>query len=834
MLAIKTEVIINAMFSGAREGYIGLVTLPDAKSRFYHISNIDQMVQMSTRLNDSTSVYYSVGLLKEEPTKGRGDADDICSMHFFWADIDFGQDGHKSDKYAPTMDDAIKIAYQFPLKPSIIYYTGNGVQACWFFEEPWILNDIAEREKAQQLSQQFQKTMQCIAAEYGWDIDNTGDLARILRIPGSKNHKSNPPKQGHVVEFESTRRYSPEAFKVYLKNESNFKLQTKVAINIQGAVTTQRNNTLTSIAGTMRRRGMTKESILAALLEENRQKCIPPLSEEEVERIAESIATRYAPKVSETDAGDVFEGLNYEFNVPENWVVTAKGIQAWTKDGKITVAPAPITIATRLKNADDNTEKVEITFKRDSKWQTIRAERSTVYSKSKIIELTNYGLPVTSETAKYLVNYLAAIEAANDIPLIATVNRLGWINEREFVPFVSNVILDVDGGNAKLANAFKPSGTLEEWVKLVNPMREVPLSRFVLSAGFAAPMMQRLSQRNFAVHIWGDSRAGKSAVAKAALSVWGNPQQGMMTFNTTKVGLEQQVGFLSNLPLVIDEKQIVADKQEFVESLMYMLGEGKGKTRGSKSGGLANYQNWKTLAITTGEHPMSSERSATGVKSRVLELHSQSIVPESYGSTLHQRLDCTHGTAGYEFIRRLIDYTELRELYQCIHQKLQEEAPDLIGSHHSSLAIVSTADVLVSQWIFGEDEDAAIDSCWAMLEAIVKQLETKIEADEATRAMMHFRSWMQENTRRFSDSSMYEYGWICKTDENTVYVNSGAFSKAMKDGGFNAIRVKKDFQSRQWLIPHTNTKGEQMDYKSKRNPDNKNSMVVEIHLPLLA
>jgi len=55
-----------------------------------------------------------------------------------------------------------------------------------------------------------------------------------------------------------------------------------------------RNATLASLAGTMRRRGMTQEAIEAALLAENTAKCKPPLLDDEVMAIAASIG-RYAP-----------------------------------------------------------------------------------------------------------------------------------------------------------------------------------------------------------------------------------------------------------------------------------------------------------------------------------------------------------------------------------------------------------------------------------------------------------------------------------------------------------------------------------------------------------
>jgi hypothetical protein len=55
-----------------------------------------------------------------------------------------------------------------------------------------------------------------------------------------------------------------------------------------------RNTTLTSLAGVMRNRGMGEAAIRAALREENRARCQPPLDEAEIDEIAASVA-RYAP-----------------------------------------------------------------------------------------------------------------------------------------------------------------------------------------------------------------------------------------------------------------------------------------------------------------------------------------------------------------------------------------------------------------------------------------------------------------------------------------------------------------------------------------------------------
>jgi Bifunctional DNA primase/polymerase, N-terminal/Primase C terminal 1 (PriCT-1) len=55
-----------------------------------------------------------------------------------------------------------------------------------------------------------------------------------------------------------------------------------------------RNDTLASLAGTMRRRGMGEAEIFAALEVTNRLRCKPPIPVEEVQRIVQSV-TRYEP-----------------------------------------------------------------------------------------------------------------------------------------------------------------------------------------------------------------------------------------------------------------------------------------------------------------------------------------------------------------------------------------------------------------------------------------------------------------------------------------------------------------------------------------------------------
>jgi hypothetical protein len=76
----------------------------------------------------------------------------------------------------------------------------------------------------------------------------------------------------------------------------------------------ERNSTLASLAGSMRRRGMGADEIEAALRVTNEQRCSPPLDADEVRKIVESIS-RYAPE-PEPDPGPTFDCAPEE---PPGW-----------------------------------------------------------------------------------------------------------------------------------------------------------------------------------------------------------------------------------------------------------------------------------------------------------------------------------------------------------------------------------------------------------------------------------------------------------------------------------------------------------------------------------
>jgi len=503
---------------------------------------------------------------------------------------------------------------------------------------------------------------------------------------------------------------------------------------------------------------------------------------------------------------DWLENKPFPFEIRKfgDWTISESGIAkvVFSDEGPqyIQVCSAPLFITKRLKRVDSGLDeaRVELSWWRDNEWQRAIVDADVAFTSSKATILRKMDVPINSETSKYFVSYLQEFERnyIQHIPLVKTVSRMGWYGSKHFFPGLEGDYIVDNPDMAKQLSGFHEAGTLEDWVTFITPIRKYPIARFMLACSFAAPLMRLVNQRIFIFHVYGRSRGGKTASMVAALSVWGRPEDIMANFNTTKVGIEQLAGFYNDLPIGLDEQQVAARNQSFIESLVYMLSMGKGRTRGSKGGGIREYQQWKTIVLTTGEDPISTDSSTAGVKSRTLEVYGAPIPDELAAQRIHRGIVYHYGTAGVAFIRRLMDelFKDPKMVltgYEQFLDVLQKKFPDNLSSHVSAVTIAMLADFYASQWIFGLDETTAFMETVKMGEEILGMLEKTSEADDALRAYDYIMSWSDANSAAFSDT--IQNVWYGKMTDDWLYIFPVVFEKAMKDGGFNPKRILKDW-----------------------------------------
>jgi putative DNA primase/helicase len=129
-------------------------------------------------------------------------------------------------------------------------------------------------------------------------IDVLGDGGYVVAPP------SIHPKTGRPYTWLNGNKIKPFPFSVLkiMKNRRNGAAPPLPDIIPEG----QRDDLLTSLAGTMRRRGASEEAIIAALREENETRCRPPMPDAQILKIARSIAQKDpAPSLENlTDLGN--------------------------------------------------------------------------------------------------------------------------------------------------------------------------------------------------------------------------------------------------------------------------------------------------------------------------------------------------------------------------------------------------------------------------------------------------------------------------------------------------------------------------------------------------
>lgn len=497
----------------------------------------------------------------------------------------------------------------------------------------------------------------------------------------------------------------------------------------------------------------------------------------------------------------MFPSAQVKLKTPSAWMANETGIFMFNaKSGEWELmCKTPIQINRRLRSVDSGEEKVEISFLRDRHWHNAIYPRSTIFTARSITALADIGVTVTSENAKHIVKFLGDLEAVNMdvIKKSDSVSQLGW-HKNCFLPCMpGELTIDVDFASSRMIGAYKGKGELHEWVETMRqPRANNEILRFMIAASFAAPLLKILNHRNFFVHLWGDSKGGKTAALKAALSVWGDSEQLMTTFNATKVGLERLAGMYNDLPMGIDERQVVGNKQENVEVIVYMLSGGTSRVRGTKAGGIQAQRQWRTIALTTGEEPLSTEISQTGVSTRVLELYGIPFSNEADAEKMHSNVAQYFGTAGKAFIEQLVKIKAdwLFENLKKIQEGLREKYPNKSMPHITSTAIVVLADMLVGEWLF--NDEVAFDSSLSMGLNIVKGFEETKNADVIEKAREFIASWCMSNNAYFGGSDYTCYGTI---DEDTYFIFPHIFSKVLTDAGYSEKKTKRGFAERGYI-----------------------------------
>ncbi len=254
----------------------------------------------------------------------------------------------------------------------------------------------------------------------------------------------------------------------------------------------------------------------------------------------------------------------------------------------------------------------------------------------------------------------------------------GWHNNVFVLP--ERILPDAKKREVILLNPprqtpYTQSGTLDEWKKLI-ALHAKGNSRLILAlcAACAGPLLHLLGQESGGFNFMGASSTGKTTALLMAASVWGKGTVSngyILTWRGTDNGFETQAALHSDTLLCLDELSQAPAKVLYEAS--YMLGNGQGKQRATRTGGVRNVRSWRTMILSTGEvgiaAKLAEEKRATraGQVVRILDIPADAgadmgIFEELNGAASSRELADTirklaaqhYGTAGPAFINGII------------------------------------------------------------------------------------------------------------------------------------------------------------------------------------
>ena len=157
---------------------------PKAHALYFGVNPTDQIPSTNAKGEPVASKYL------------RSRIDLIAALNCLFSEFD-------AKDYGGDLTRTFAVVEALQPRPSVVVDSGGGYHCYWLLDEPWILTDATERQRAKDVL-------------YAW-VTHTGgdpaakDLARVLRVPGSYNNKYDPPRPVAFVWCELDRLYARDA-----------------------------------------------------------------------------------------------------------------------------------------------------------------------------------------------------------------------------------------------------------------------------------------------------------------------------------------------------------------------------------------------------------------------------------------------------------------------------------------------------------------------------------------------------------------------------------------------------------------------------------------------
>ena len=644
-------------------GIYSVVGMKEGKPVPRFTDSLEEAHEMADAFSEQgLDVYFALGKLKE---KGNRRVDNVESLGAIWLDIDCG--GDKADKietstglpqgYADRNEGGkalVDFSTTVGLPEPVIVNSGYGLHVYWAFTEE------VPTEKWQPIANRLKDI--CVTQEFYAD-PRVFDAARILRVPGTFNHKGTPPREV-VVRNPNTKRYTPDYIRELLGVDPTLVVKKKSNTFTPNALEKlfdqNTNYKFSKIVGRKDPCLQLKDSLI------NRDTLIEPRWFDALS--VAKFCDDGAKAVHSVSIGHA----DYDYATVERKIVGIKGphsCEEFKKNnpdgckecvhknnkeikgpynlGKIVkkAASSPINKfepyfrgqngGVYKKDGDDAQFIYDHDFYlKKQMWDDVDGYQSVFVFHSPHDGVREFGIPNDGLEKRLLIRTLAKNGVVSGVSnqgflheYVTTSIRLqqqekasetmrrqfGWadgdtkfiVGEREIT--VDGVYHSPASSVTKAYVAYcEPRGTLEKWQEVFNLYNEkgLEVQAFAALSGFGSPLLKITGQSGAVISlVHKNAGTGKTTVLRMANSIYGHPKELLGKFNDTQVSRINKLGILNNIVHTVDELSNM-DGEE-VSNFAYEISQGKGKDKGRAdiSGNRENYTTWNNITLTTANSP---------------------------------------------------------------------------------------------------------------------------------------------------------------------------------------------------------------------------------------
>ncbi|MER5703495.1 hypothetical protein ABT023_16340 [Micromonospora sp. NPDC002296] len=226
-----------AILHGDSPGHLHVCSTDDWSGRTFPVGQLDQAVDYIGHLDRAgrEGIYVRVTSLTEPLAPGkRGSAADSAALPALWADLDIAGPGHAHDlcpadctkqhthicrpectrghhhitRELPPDEAAVRqvVAATGLPAPTLWIHSGGGMYPIWLLDQPYLVTGD-NLDQARRLAKDWQAVIEHATTSLGWYYGRgVGDLARVLRVPGTINRKEGLHRPCRIVDA-GPRRY---------------------------------------------------------------------------------------------------------------------------------------------------------------------------------------------------------------------------------------------------------------------------------------------------------------------------------------------------------------------------------------------------------------------------------------------------------------------------------------------------------------------------------------------------------------------------------------------------------------------------------------------------